>query len=59
MRNETKWQAFEIIGPEIARFRGIICFQRLDWLFISPFSPKGPDGQRDALQLAISPRPAS
>jgi hypothetical protein len=59
MRNETKWQALEIIGREIASFRGMICFQRLNRLFISPFSPKTPDGQRDALQLAICTRPAS
>jgi hypothetical protein len=57
MRNETKWQALEIIGREIARFRGIVCFQRLDRLFISLFSLETPNCQH-ALQLAISPRPA-
>ena len=36
-RKETPRQAIEIIGREIARFRGIVCFQGFDRPFISPF----------------------
>jgi hypothetical protein len=31
-------QAIEIIEREMARFRGIVCFQRFDRFLISPFS---------------------
>jgi hypothetical protein len=49
-------QAIEIIEREIARFRGIVCFQRFDRFLISPLSAQDPPRNHKARQRLATSR---